>query len=152
MRFHYFFCWFSNVLSVFITFSPNKLCLRGSHGLLRLLKGHRRVSPPISCILHERGAYFQQKACILSRRNGGSRFRIGGPPKRFYHFVCWFSSVSSVFITFVVDFRVYQAFLSLVLLIFECIKRFYHFVCWFSSVSSVFITFFVDFRVYQAFL
>ena len=61
-------------------------------------------------------------------------------------------SVSSVFITFVVDFRLYHAFLSLLLLIFECIKCVHHLFWWFSSVSSVSITCFVDFRLYYAFL
>ena len=45
---------------------------------------------------------------------------------RFYYFVCGFSSVSCVFITF--------------LLIFECIMRFLHSFCGFSIVSCVFIT------------
>ena len=49
------------------------------------------------------------------------------------------------------NFRMYDAFASLCLLIFECIMCFYYFFCWFSSVSCVFITFFVDFRVYHAF-
>ena len=38
-------------------------------------------------------------------------------------------------------FRVYHAFASLFLLIFECIMRLYHFCCWFSSVSCFSITF-----------
>ena len=48
--------------------------------------------------------------------------------KRFCYFFGEFSSVSSVFVTFLVDFRVHQAFLLLFWWIFECIKRFCHFL------------------------
>ena len=47
--------------------------------------------------------------------------------KRFCHFLGGFLNVSSVFVTFLVDFRVHQAFFSLFGLIFECIRRFCHF-------------------------
>ena len=46
---------------------------------------------------------------------------------RLHHFFCWFSSVSCVCITCFVDFRVYHAFLSHFLLIFECIMPFHYF-------------------------
>ena len=52
--------------------------------------------------------------------------------KRFYHFVGGFSNVSSVFITLLVDFRMYQAFLLLFGWIFNCIKHFQHFFGEFS--------------------
>ena len=43
---------------------------------------------------------------------------------RLHHLFCWFSNVSCVFITLFVDFRLYQAFPSLFLMIFDCIMRF----------------------------